>query len=159
MRPEMKFVGRMRALFGPPDADADAVIDEYVNALAGQTAATLDKAADHLARTHKFRNWPTVAECLDAVSLAKKRVNSSAMGLEPIDNFDAWWSERLARIRIAKTEKHIETEIREIEPYAIAGWIASHRLPDALSLAKQVRDGWKVKAADERAQRVLGERE
>tara|TARA_R110000868_G_scaffold392290_2_gene662863 strand:- start:451 stop:933 length:483 start_codon:yes stop_codon:yes gene_type:complete len=131
MKPEVKFVGRMRALFGAPDADANAVIDEYTSVLAGQSEATLDRAADTLARTHKFRNWPTVAECLDAVAAAKRTVNTASMGIERIDDVDGWFRERISRIRIATTERQIDGELRQIEPYDIARWIAPERMRNA----------------------------
>lgn len=157
MRPEMKFVGRMRALFGMPDADANAVIDEYTAVLAGQTEATLDRAADHLARTHKFRNWPTVAECLDAVAAAKRTAKASGFGLEPIDDFDGWWAERMARVAIAKTDREINDQIAQVEPYAHAGWILRSRLPEIVEAGNARRKQWHRDQATEVARRQTGE--
>lgn len=158
MRPEHQFVKRMTALFGTPDvADPDDVVNEYANALAGQSEATLNRAADHLARTHKFRNWPTVAECLDAVALAKRPVNTSAMGLERIDDVEGWFSERLARIRIATTERQIDAELRQIEPYDLARWIGKERFPAALHEADGRRRQLQVEQSGNLARRKTGE--
>jgi len=157
MKPEMKFVGRMRALFGAPDADANAVIDEYTNVLAGQSEATLDRAADTLARTHKFRNWPTVAECLDAVAAAKRSANVAAMGLERIDDVEGWYSERISRIRIATNERQIDGELRQIEPYDMARWIAPERLRNARFEAEARRKELLTATSADLARRQMGE--
>lgn len=157
MKPEVKFVGRMRALFGAPDADANAVIDEYTNVLAGQSEATLDRAADTLARTHKFRNWPTVAECLDAVASAKRHSKASSFGLVTIDDFDGWWAERLARVSIAKTERELADEVAQVEPYASAGWILRSRLPEIIAATDARRRQWQVNAADAVSRRRTGD--
>ena len=159
MKPEIEFIRRMTALFGPPDeATAPDVMHEYSNALRGQNAATLSRAADIIARERRIRAWPTVAECLDAVKAARRTVNTVAMGLEPIDDFDGWWAERLARIHTATNERQIGAEIAEIEPYAIARWIADSRLSEAHAAAEGVRRQWKSKASDEIAQRRTGDR-
>ena len=149
MRAGTKFVNRLQSLFGPPpEGDSDAVVAEYINALGGQSETTLDRAGDHLARTHKFRSWPTVAECLDAVALAKRK--TSSVGLMPIEDFDGWWAERLARVAIAKTERELTDQVGMVEPYASAGWIMRNRLPQILAAANARRQQWTVTAANRR---------
>lgn len=158
MKPEIKFVKRMTALFGAPEAENPAdVINEYVNVLAGQNEATLDRAADALARSHKFRNWPTVAECLDAVGQAKKLANGASMGLTNIEDFDGWWAERLARVRIAKSERELEFQIGMVEPYAYAGWILRSRLPEIVAAADARRKQWQADDAATIERRKTGE--
>jgi len=157
MKGVTKFVARMQALFGAPgEGDYDAIVAEYANALKGQSDTTLNRAADIIARERKIRAWPTVAECLDAVSQARRVPNTVAMGLDPIDDFDGWWSERLARIRTATTEKDITREINQIEPYHTARWIASHRLPDAIAAANQRRLEWQGQRSADTSRRMTG---
>lgn len=157
MKPEVKFVKRLQALFGPPsDGDYDATIAEYANALAGQSATTLQRAADMIARDRKIRAWPTVAECLDAVAYARRIPNTVAMGLDRIDDFDGWWSERMARIRTATTERELSDQISMIEPYHTAKWIADHRLPDAIAAANARRLEWQGQRQADTSRRMTG---
>lgn len=48
---------------GPNGAD---VAREYARVLRRYEASTLQAAVDHLIETHRFPNWPTVAECVAA---------------------------------------------------------------------------------------------
>lgn len=158
MKPERDFVRRLGAMFGSIDPSTAAdTIAEYTSAMRGQSAATLGAAADILARQHKYRSWPSIAECLDAVSAAKRRSQSAGVGLTTIDDFDGWWSERMNRIRHATTEAQIEAELRQIEPYAAARWIASHRMPDAIAAAEQRRQQWTADSGRTMARRMIGE--
>ena len=158
MKPTVVFIERLSALFGAPQtADVEATFNEYTNALSGQTAATLQRAADIIAKTHRHRAWPTVAECLDAVTQARKVPNSAAMGLERIDDFDGWWAERMARIRTAASEREIITELRIIEPYHTPRWIAGHRMPDAIAAANQRRLEWQGQRTADTTRRMMGE--
>ena len=156
-RPESKFVARMTALFGEPNADLVAVAAEYEAALRGQSAATLERAADLIARERRIRAWPTVAECLDAVAVAKRTVNVAAMALEPIEDFEGWWAERLARIGIATTEREIAAELAKIEPYCLAKQILTSRLGEAQTAAQKRRAEWRTATAGRTVRRTLGE--
>lgn len=158
MKPEIQFVKRMTALFGPPDAAvADDVFNEYANALRGQSSDTLKRACDAIAKDRRIRAWPTVAECLDAVRDARRLPNTAAMGLERIEDFDGWWSERMARIRTATTEKQISIELDQIEPYHTARWIASHRFPDAVLAANARRLEWQGQRSTDTTRRMVGD--
>lgn len=159
MKPEAKFVQRIAALFGEPTGDLANVVIEYENALRGHSAATLEAAADDIRRTRKYRSWPTVAECLEAAAAAKKRGSYASAGLEPIADFDSWWHERMMMIKHADSEAQIERAIKEIEPYAAARWIASHRLGDAMALASDRRDQWSKGIAEHTSRRMTGEAE
>lgn len=159
MKPELEFVKRMTALFGPPgEGDCGHVVAEYVNVLRGQSAETLKRAADIIARERRIRAWPTVAECLDAVSQARRLPNTVAMGLERIEDFDGWWAERMARIRTASSERELTTELGMIEPYHTARWIASNRLPDAIAAANQRRLEWQGQRTADTTRRMTGDR-
>lgn len=158
MKPEIQFCQRMSSLFGEPDStNPEGVIHEYVNALRGQTAGNLDRAADIIARERRIRAWPTVAECLDAVALAKKLAKSSGIALEEIEDFDGWWAERMARIRIAKTERELQDQITIVEPYAASGMILRKRLAEVRDAADERRKQWNVTSASELAKRKTGE--
>lgn len=155
MKPEREFVKRLGAMFGSLDpAIAADTANEYANALAGQTKENLEQAANILAREHRIRAWPTIAECLDAVSAAKRRSKSAGIGLMPIDGFDGWWGERMARIRHAENDAQIEAELKQIEPYADARWIASSRMREALEAADQRRKQWATESARTTAERM-----
>ena len=160
MRPEIEFVKRMTTLFGPPDAaNAEDVFNEYANALRGQSAETLKRAGDTIAKERRIRAWPTVAECLDAVRDARRLPNTVAMGLELIEDFDGWWAERMARIRTASSEIEITRELNQIEPYHTARWIASHRLPDAIAAANHRRLEWQGQRTADTTRRMMGDAE
>jgi hypothetical protein len=157
MKGVTKFVARMQALFGAPgEGDYDAIVAEYANALKGQSDTTLNRAADIIARERKIRAWPTVAECLDAVSQARRVPNTVAMGLDPIDDFDGWWSERLARIGTATSEREISAQMSIIEPYHIARWISDSRMPEAIAVANARRREWQGQRTSDTTRRMTG---
>lgn len=156
MKPELKFTRRMFALFGAPEvASVDEVIIEYTNALRGNTAEVLDRAADKIARERRIRAWPTVAECLDAVSEVKRHPNDAK--LEPIGNFEEWIDMRLRRIETAENEQQIAAELALIEPYHLAKWIDPRHMATAKATADMRRRQWKKDGAAKLAQRVIGE--
>lgn len=158
MKPELKFVKRMTALFGAPDSETpDDVINEYVNALAGQSEASLERAADNIARERRIRAWPTVAECLDALQAAKRNANVAAMGLEKIDDVEGWFAERIARIRNATSDRQLEGELRQIEPYDLARWIAPERLRTARFEVDARRNELRKATSADLTRRQMGE--
>ena len=58
---------RMTLLFGRPEAHtAQALAEEYARVLRRFPRDTLRRAVDHLAETHKYRRWPSVAEVVAA---------------------------------------------------------------------------------------------
>jgi hypothetical protein len=67
-----EFVARLHNHYGPPEhaPDAKALIADYRAALAGTDPAVLQAASDRLIRAHQYRNWPTVGECREAVTVA-----------------------------------------------------------------------------------------
>jgi len=160
MKPEQKFVARLSILFGEPNTkNLTAMLAEYENAVKRQSASTLHMAGDILARTHKVRTWPTIAEVLDAVSKAKKSAKYASSGLVPIENFDAWWRDRTNRISHARSETEIQAEIAEIEPYWQAKWIHPDRMPQAQQLADERRKELRMQRAKTTIGRMVGERD
>lgn len=134
------FLRKMMVLYGEPKTeDVPAFLAEYGNMLKGVDNTTLEAAADILIRQRKYRSWPTVAEVLDVVDEAKTYRKHAKTGLQPIKNFDQWWSDRIGAIRGAVNDREIAAEIDQIRPYADAKWIARHRLPYAIECADERR--------------------
>lgn len=62
--------------YGAPDTiDQKAFLAEYEKALAGTDADLLKQAADLIVKQHKYRNWPTVGECVAAVEVVATQRN------------------------------------------------------------------------------------
>jgi hypothetical protein len=79
----IKFVERLSAVYGPPKTEnVEQFAREYSKALDGFTAEELRAASDALLMGRKFSSWPTIAECMDAASLARKALNLAADGKE-----------------------------------------------------------------------------
>lgn len=130
------FARKMAILFGEPKTeDPVGFLAEYANAFRDVPKALQERAADVLIRQRKFRSWPTVAECLDALAVARKQSRSAPIGLQPIDNFDQWWDDRVEAIMGAPSQAVLSAELAKIQPYADAGWIAESRMPEAMRLA------------------------
>jgi hypothetical protein len=66
-------VDRFEKLYGPPQtSDLPGFLADYKRELAGIDQGILREASDTLVRTHQYRNWPTIAECLAAVRTATR---------------------------------------------------------------------------------------
>jgi hypothetical protein len=125
-------VEQLAILFGEPrTADPGAFIAAYSNTLHKVPRETLMDATDILVRQRRISGWPTIAECLDAVALAKKQGKSRGIGLEPIDDFEGWYGGLMAQINHADNQLQVDAAIAQIEPYARALWCFPHRLDDA----------------------------
>jgi hypothetical protein len=122
-------VKRLAIIFGEPKTeDPEGFLAEYASATKGTEKDILNAAADVIIKQRKFRNWPTVAECLDAIESAKKQVVSKGKMLETIENFDKWFEDKIERMRAAKTRPQMQAIMDEVRPYDAARWIAPHRL-------------------------------
>lgn len=78
MGPVEEFLtSRFLLLYGAPDSiDPPAFAAEYAKALCGTAPDILREAADLIVKQHKYRNWPTVGECVEMVnSVANRRMN------------------------------------------------------------------------------------
>ena len=65
-----KLLARLGLLYGPPSKDgreAVALITEYARLMQQYSETELDAAADRIARTRKFKTWPTIGECIEAL--------------------------------------------------------------------------------------------
>jgi len=154
-------VKRLAILFGEPKTeDPVGFLAEYANAFRGTPRDVLDVAADVIIKQRKFRAWPTVAECLDAIDAAKKQVVKDGMILPPIENFDAWWSALVARVQVAQSISEIDAAVAEVRPYDAANWIGKWRLPSLLDMAHVRRGqltGENVLELSEQSKRMTGE--
>ena len=76
---------RFLNLYGVPDAvDPKAFVAEYDKALGGTEESLLKAAADQIVRDHKFRNWPTVGDCVAMVrTVATQRAMAKARSAPP----------------------------------------------------------------------------
>lgn len=155
-------VKRLAILFGEPKTeDPAAFLAEYANAFKGTKKDILDAAAEVIIKQRKYRAWPTVAECLEAIDAAKRQVvTASGMRLEPIENFDAWWAAIVERVQGAKTVAEIDAAVAEVKPYDAAGWIGKWRLPSLMDMAHIRRGqltGENVHRLSETSRRITGE--
>lgn len=69
-------IKRFLTVFGPPKTDnVEAMFAEYERALARNSTEVLHRAVDKILRKTKFRAWPTIGECVDAVQSAAGDLN------------------------------------------------------------------------------------
>lgn len=65
------FTQRFLNLYGAPDVvNPEAFVAEYDKALGGTDPSLLETASNALVKQHKYRNWPTIGECVAAVEAA-----------------------------------------------------------------------------------------
>ena len=65
-------LSRFLVAYGPPETtDEDALVAEYVKEIGNVPVERIKAATDELIRTHVYRNWPTVAECLRAINVVR----------------------------------------------------------------------------------------
>jgi hypothetical protein len=135
-------VKRLAIVFGEPKTeDPAAFLGEYAHAFKGTPKDILDVAADVIIKQRKYRNWPTVAECLEAIDAAKKQIVAKGKILEPIKNFDEWWDGICRRIDTAPSRDEVHDLLNEARPYHLARWMAE----------------WRMSALVEKAERRCGE--
>lgn len=151
-------VKRLAIVFGEPKTeDPVGFLAEYANAFKGNSKDILDAAADVIIKQRKFRAWPTVAECLDAIDAAKKQIVRNGIRLEPIENFDEWWQQMVTRVQWAHSVAEIDDAIAEVKPYAAAGWIGTWRLPSLLDMAHIRRGQLAEGVLSDLSRRITGE--
>jgi hypothetical protein len=145
-------VKRLAIVFGEPKTeDPVGFLAEYANAFKGTPRDILDAAADVIIKQRKFRAWPTVAECLDAIDAARKQVVQNGIRLEPIENFDTWWAALVARVQTAQAVEEIDA----------AMWIGKWRLPSLQDMADIRRGqltGTNILHLSETSKRMTGDR-
>jgi hypothetical protein len=131
-------VKRLAIVFGEPKTEDPAgFLGEYASAFKGTPKDTLDVAADVIIKQRKYRNWPTVAECLEAIDAAKKQIVAKGKLLEPIKNFDEWWADLCRRIDTAASRDAVHDALNEARPYHAANWMADWRMPALVERAER----------------------
>lgn len=74
---------RLTTMFGTPKTeDPGAFLSEYIRAMAPYGTDVLDLAGDRLLKSHKFRTWPSIAECIDAASKAAEELHGRKKELD-----------------------------------------------------------------------------
>lgn len=87
-------VRRFVTVFGEPKTDnSSAMVAEYERALHGNSPEVLNRAVDRLLRKTKFRVWPTIGECMDAVQAAATEAKSQSSQVRPEQPFSATYPE------------------------------------------------------------------
>lgn len=67
-------VKRLIVIYGEPESiDPKAYLEEIENLTNGYGTDTLTEAANDLLSTHRFKTWPTPAQCVQACHLAAER--------------------------------------------------------------------------------------
>lgn len=79
------FLRPLLAMFGQPSSDEpELYLAELGRHLRTYAAPELQRAADHLVRTHKGpARWPKPAECIDACNEAREAISQSARAVKP----------------------------------------------------------------------------
>lgn len=151
------FTRRFLNLYGAPDAVDPAIfVAEYGNALAGTDVEILKAASDLVVRRHKYRNWPTVGECLDAVNTiaeqrAAQRLRTTPPQRDEREVPSKESQERVAALARETIEKMRNREIaqtrsfRDLPPVDRDAWEARFGKPrrnnEALLRALENREG------------------
>jgi len=129
---EELLTSRFLNLYGPPDAfDVSLFVAEYTKALDGTEPDILREAADRIVRKHKYRNWPTVGECVEVVEeIAEQRMLARRR--------EAWGYAPERRVEPSQASKdRISTLVR-----GVADQLKSRDRPVRISLPAVDRNAW-----------------
>ncbi len=84
---------RFLSVFGEPKtANPEAMFEEYERALSGNKDEVLHRAVDMLFKKSKFRSWPTIGECVDAVRAAAAIKSGQNKAERPFEERYPEWS-------------------------------------------------------------------
>lgn len=137
---------KLITLYGEPRTDDPMdFLAEYANALRGFDDATFKAAANRIAKTRMVSTWPTIAECLEFCRQCEAGSKFSAVALEPIQNWDHWYSGICRDIKYARDDREIQSAIEKVRPYAMAKWCFPHRLDEVEALGEKRRAELKMK--------------
>jgi len=130
-------VSRFIAAFGPPKgADVTAVAGEYVRVCKGVPDDVLDAAASNLIASQHYRSWPTVADVAAAIRQATSNPHRNRVFPVELENFEAWWRDKLDRARLSRSDDQLRSIFAEVEPYAASDMINRWRWDELLNVAK-----------------------
>lgn len=72
------FTKRLMVIFGEPDSiDPKAYLDEIDSLTSGFGADVLKEAGSDILSTHRYKTWPTPAQCIQACQLVAERQATS----------------------------------------------------------------------------------
>lgn len=73
MTPQQQMLHRLGLMYGDPDVDnVEGFLAEFTKALRNYSAPELERAADHIIRTRRYKTWPTVGEVIGACEEARE---------------------------------------------------------------------------------------
>lgn len=91
MEIQIKFVERLAAVFGPPKTEnLQEFAREYARALADFSADELRAAGDGILHSRRFSAWPTIAECTEACTAARRAINLAKDGADASEKGTGW---------------------------------------------------------------------
>lgn len=122
---EKRFLARLSAAFGDPGGSDDAAtVIEYANAIAGTTPEILDAAATAIIRDRKYRSWPSISECLDAIRREKDwaaaRKLSRGLSAHVLTPADVQWDDWMRHLN-ACNQLDLLAEAQEIREITVVG--------------------------------------
>lgn len=76
-----RMLARLLTVYGTPKEtnDATAFMGEYARQMRGFVDSELDEAADVLLAKRKYKTWPTIAECLEALEDVRRRATTKRL--------------------------------------------------------------------------------
>lgn len=88
---QIAFVERLAAVFGPPKTEnLPDFAREYAKALSDFSGEELRAAADAVLVSRKFSAWPTIAECVEACTHARRALNLAKDGADAGQKGTGW---------------------------------------------------------------------
>lgn len=91
------FVDRLAVIWGEPQgAAAELVRAEYVDALSQFRGDILDAAYAHVRDTHRYRNWPSIGDCVAAARAASVSPRPRRQAQAENESYAEWTPERVA---------------------------------------------------------------
>lgn len=108
------FLSRFLTLYGEPKTDdVDRFLAEYASALARFESRHLLAGASKLVSEHKFRSWPTIAECIDAVEVFAPSNRPEPMPTYVVEQQTPQQKSNVQRL-VAEFRKSIANRNREV---------------------------------------------
>lgn len=136
-------LAKLTLLYGQPSKDANEValiIAEYARHMEGYSVSELSSAADFIARTRKFKSWPTIGDCIEALDDRRQKIREDNAPERSTAEPYPEWSKR----RIAEADLMLASELGR--QAAREGWVLSmhdfcrnnRRLPRAHEIGKLI---------------------
>lgn len=86
---------RLSNLFGEPKTNntetKEQYLEEYSKQLEEFSSEELQYATDQLVNRYQYKTWPTVAECIMAAQVARKKLNATGDGVPMADVPGTGW--------------------------------------------------------------------